>query len=109
MPIDVKCPECGSMNEVYGSDRMGNHTAKRCVDCGAFLDSGFMKEELAKGKIKQWLWIGNDNYIGSGNLMEYVLSAVDEDKTKIYAIHTRVEKIERLKENGQTDKVIWPT
>jgi len=109
MPIDVKCPECGSMNEVYGSDCIGKYTAKRCVDCGAFLDPDYMKEELAKGKIKQFLWIGNDSYLGSGNLIEYVLSAIDKDKTKVYAIHTRVEKIERLKENGQTDKVIWST
>lgn len=109
MPIDVKCRECGSMNEVYNSDCIGKHIAKRCVDCGAFLDPGYMKEELAKGKIKQFLWIGNDSYLGSGNLIEYVLSAIDKDKTKVYAIHTRVEKIERLKENGQTDKVIWPT
>lgn len=107
MPIDTKCPICKSMNEVYGSDCMGNHTSKRCVDCGAFLDPDFMKEELAKGRIKQFIWIGNDQYLGSGNLMEYVLSAIDKNKDKVYAIHTRVEKIERLKANGQTEKIIY--
>lgn len=107
MPIDTKCPVCDTVNEVYGNDLIrGDHTVKRCSMCGAFLDPDYVKKSLANDTIRKFLWIMDGIYQGSGIMANLVVSGIDKDK-KLYMVQTRIEKIELLKETGQTEKIIF--